>query len=100
MTPSRPLSVGLDVHKDSMAVASAAQDHGGAVVALGHFGTRQRDIAPLLRRLPSQSPQLVLVSAAGPCGSWLSRSVTTPGHGGGVVAPSLLPKQAGAKAWR
>ena len=62
MTQSRTLYVGLDVHKDSMAVAYAAQDHGAEVVSLGHIGTRQRDIDQLVRRLQSKSPQLVFVS--------------------------------------
>src|SRR4029453_9877249 len=41
---SRTLDVGLDVHKDSIAVAYAAKDDGAEVVSLGHSGTRQRDI--------------------------------------------------------
>jgi transposase len=97
MPQSRTRSVGLDVHKDSLAVADAAQDHGAAVVALGNLGTRQRDLDQLVRRRQSQSPPLVLVSEAGPCGYWLSRSLTTKGHACWVVAPSLRPKKAGAR---
>jgi transposase len=95
MTQARTLYVGLEVHKDSLAVASAAQEHGAEVVTLGKSGTRQRDSAPLVRRRQSQSPQLVLVDEAGPCGDWLSRALTTTGHVGWVVAPSLIPKKAG-----
>ena len=71
MAQSRTLSVGMDVHKESMAVAYVAQAHGAAVVALGTIGTRQCDSDTLIRQLRSQSPPLVVVSAAGPCGSWL-----------------------------
>src|SRR5262245_45080698 len=46
-------------------------------------------------RLPSQSPPLVCVSAAGPCGSWLSRSLTHTGHVCWGVAPSWSPKKPG-----
>ena len=71
MQQSRTLSVGLDVHKESIAVASVAQDHGAEVVALGTIGTRQCAIDKLLRHLQSKGQQLVFVYEAGPCGYWL-----------------------------
>ena len=40
---------------------------------------------------------MVFVSAAGPGGAWLSRSLTKKGQGGWVVAPSLLPKKPGER---
>jgi transposase len=95
MSQSRTLFIGLDVHKDTMAVAYVAQDHGAEVTFLGTIGTRQCDIDHLIRKMPSQATHLVFVSAAGPCGSWLSRSLTKKGSDGWVVAPSLLPKKAG-----
>ncbi len=51
---SRTLYVGLDVHKDSIAVAYAPEDRGADVVSLGTIGTRQYDIDKLLRKLPPQ----------------------------------------------
>ena len=89
------LYVGLDVHQDSMAVASVVQDHGAEVVSLGNIGTRPCDIDQLIRRLPSKSPDLVLVYEAGPCGDWLSRDLTQTGHVCWVVAPALIPKKPG-----
>jgi transposase len=80
-----------------MAVADVAQAPHAAGVSLGTLGTRQGAIDTLRRRLQSTSPQLVFVSAAGPCGSWLSRSRTQTGHVGWGVAPSLRPKQPGAR---
>src|SRR5712691_6705862 len=68
---SSTLYVGMDVHKESIAVASVAQEHGAEVISLGTVGTRQCDIDKLLRPLQSQSPQLVWVYAAGPCSYWL-----------------------------
>jgi hypothetical protein len=44
---SKTLYVGLDVHKDSIAVAYAPQDRGAEVVSLGAIGTRQCDIDKL-----------------------------------------------------
>lgn len=95
MTQSSTLYVGLDVHKDSIAVAYAAKDHGAEVVSLGNIGTRQRDIDQLVRRLQAKSPQLVFVYEAGPCGYWLYRYLTEKGQVCWVVAPSLIPKKAG-----
>ena len=95
MPQSRTLYVGLDVHKESIAVAYVAQDHGAEVISLGTVGTRQCDIDKLLRHLQSKSPQLVFVYEAGPCGYWLSRSLMNKGYVCWVVAPSLIPKKPG-----
>src|SRR6266545_3426118 len=95
MQQSRTLSVGLDVHKASIAVASVAQDHGAEVVSLGTIGTRQGAIDTLLRHLQSKGPQRVFVSAAGPCGSWLSRYLMKQGSVCWVVAPSVMPTKPG-----
>jgi len=76
-------------------VAYVAKAHGAAVISLGTIGTRQADIDHLVRMLPSKAPPLVLVDDAGPGGSWLSRYLTKQGSVCGVVAPSLMPTQAG-----
>ncbi len=95
MPQSNTLYVGMDGHKESIAVAYGGQDHGAEVISLGTVGTRQCDIDKLIRHLQSQSTQLVFVDEAGPCGSWLSRSLTKKGYVCWVVAPSLMPKKAG-----
>ena len=95
MPQSSTLYVGLDVHKESIAVAYVAQEHGAEVISLGTVGTRQCDIDKLLRHLQSKSPPLVLVYEAGPCGYWLSRSLMNKGYVCWVVAPSLIPKKPG-----
>jgi transposase len=95
MRQSSTLYVGLDVHKDSIAVAYVAKDHHAEVVSLGTIGTRQCDIDALIRRLQSKSPHLVFVYEAGPCGYWLYRYLTKKGYVCWVVAPSLIPKKAG-----
>jgi len=79
MSQSHTLFIGMDVHKDAMAVASVAQDHGAAVSSLGSLGTCQCDIDQLVRTLPSKAQHLMFVYEAGPCGSWLSRSLTQNG---------------------
>src|SRR5438552_14602298 len=92
---TKMLFVGLDVHKDTIAVAYAPDDRGADVVSLGIIGTRQCDIDKLIRRLQSKGATLVFVYEAGPCGYWLYRYLTRKGLSCHVVAPSLIPKKPG-----
>lgn len=92
---SRTVYVGLDVHKDSIAVAYAPEDRGAEVVSLGAIGTRQCDIDKLIRKLQSKGATLVFVYEAGPCGYWLYRYLTRQGFSCHVVAPSLIPRKPG-----
>ena len=92
---SNTLYVGLDVHKDSIAVAYAPEDRGAEVVAVGTIGTRQCDIDKLIRKLQSKGAALVFVYEAGPCGYWLYRYLTRKGLTCQVVAPSLIPRKPG-----
>jgi len=66
------LYVGLDVHKESIAVAYCTDD-AAEVSFLGEVGTRHRDIDKLVRKLKSKAKNLVFVYEAGPCGYWLYR---------------------------
>jgi transposase len=95
MRHSRTLYVGLDVHKESIAVAYAPDERAAEVVFLGPIGTRQCDIDKLVRQLTSKAKQLVFVYEAGPCGYWLYRYLTKKHLLCWVVAPSLVPKNAG-----
>jgi len=95
MSQSSTLYIGMDVHKESIAVAYVAQAHGAEVISLGTIGTRQCDIDKLIRQLRSKSKQLVFVYEAGPCGYWLYRYLMKQGYVCWVVAPSLIPKKPG-----
>jgi transposase len=95
MHQSRTLSLGMDVPKESIAVASITTEHDAEVIDLGTIGTRQCDIDQLMRTRHSKAKHLVFVSEAGPGGSWLYRDLTNKGQVCWVVAPSLLPKKAG-----
>ena len=92
---SKTLYVGLDVHKDAIAVAYAPEDRGTEVLSLGSIGTRQSDIDKLIRKLQSKGATLVFVYEAGPCGYWLYRYLTGKGLSCHVVAPSLIPRKLG-----
>jgi transposase len=89
--------VGLDVHKDSIAVAYASDDGPAEPVPLGTIGTRQCDIDVLVRKLQSKNSgaRLGFVYEAGPCGYWVYRYLTRKGLTCFVVAPSLIPRRPG-----
>ena len=76
MPQSSTLYVGLDVHKESIAVAYITQEYHAEVGSLGTIGTRQCAIDKLIRRLQSKTSHLVFVYEAGPCGYWLYRYLT------------------------
>ena len=95
MSQSSTLFIGIDVHKDSIAVAYVAQEHGAEVMFLGSLGTRQCDIDQLIRKMQSKAKHLIFVYEAGPCGYWLYRYLTKKGYDCWVVAPSLIPKKSG-----
>ena len=95
MSQSRTLFIGMDVHKDTIAVAYVAQDHGAEVTYLGTIGTRQCDIDQLIRKMQSKAKHLIFVYEAGPCGYWLYRYLTKKDYDCWVVAPSLIPQKAG-----
>src|ERR671931_2410222 len=95
MHQSSTLYIGLDVHKESLAVAYVAHEHHAEVVSLGNIGTRQCDIDQLIRKMQSKSKHLIFVYEAGPCGYWLYRYLTQKGQVCWVAAPSLIPKKPG-----
>jgi transposase len=95
MSQSSTLFIGMDVHKDSIAVAYVAQDHGAEVMYLGAIGTRHCDIDQLIHKMQSKAKHLIFVYEAGPCGYWLYRYLSKKGYDCWVVAPSLIPKKPG-----
>ncbi len=95
MAHSSTLFVGLDVHKETIAVAYVTEEREAEVVFLGTIGTRQCDIDKLLRKLQAKGKTLHFVYEAGPCGYWLYRSLTKKNLKCWVVAPSQIPQKAG-----
>jgi hypothetical protein len=51
MNQSSTLYIGMDVHKESIAVAYVSKDHDAEVVYLGTIGTRPCDLDQLVRTL-------------------------------------------------
>jgi hypothetical protein len=86
--------MGMDVHKDSIAVAYVAQEHGAEVMDLGAIGTRQGDLDQRIRTMHSKAKHLEsFLYEAGPCGYWLYRYRMKQGYDCWVVAPSLVPQK-------
>jgi transposase len=84
--------VGLDVHKDSIAIAVAEPGRGEP----GIIGTIPNDTALLIKRLRKLG-DVKCCYEAGPTGYGLQRDLTAAGIGCIVVAPSLVPIRAGER---
>jgi len=87
--------VGLDVHKDSIVIATART--GGAAAAVAD--TLPHDVPKLLKRLKriGDLSQLRVCYEAGPTGYELARRLKAAGISCVVIAPSLIPVQQGRR---
>jgi len=85
--------VGLDVHKESIAVSIAPQDS-TEVRRYGVIGGSLDAVDKLVKKLSSPGVQLRLVYEAGPTGFVLWRHLRSRGVPCDIIAPSLIPKKA------
>jgi transposase len=85
--------VGLDVHKDTITIAVADQD-GSTPQVVATIAHEVRALLKQLKKLGA-SGQLRCCYEAGPTGFGLCRTLCAAGIECIVVAPSLIPKQAG-----
>ncbi len=92
------LYVGLDVHKDSIAIA-IAKPGWEAPHYHGEIKHQPKKVEKLISRLCEEvSGGLILFCyEAGPCGYGLFRQILKLGHGCQVVAPSRVPRAAGER---
>lgn len=86
--------VGLDVHKDSIAIAVARV--GGDVVSVGTIPYDAAALVSRLRRLDEQA-RLACAYEAGPTGFGLQRALTASGIACQVIAPALVPRAPGER---
>lgn len=86
--------VGLDVHKDTIAVA-VAKEGNEEPMSLGNIPNRPDSLLKLLKRLVASSNRLSFCYEAGPCGYELYRFLRDRKFSCIVVAPSLVPVRIG-----
>ena len=86
--------VGLDVHKDTIAVAIAAAG-GEKPRYYGEIPNTPAAVAKLASRLSPDAEVLSFCYEAGPCGYGIYRQLRKLGHECEVVAPSLIPSKPG-----
>jgi transposase len=87
--------VGLDVHKNSIAIAVAAPGR----AAPRFIGTTGPALAELLKALEhlGRAEQLLLAYEAGPCGYVLARELAARGYRCEVIAVAKMPRSAGVR---
>ena len=91
-----PAYIGLDVHKEVIAVAIARAGR-DAPESRGEIANKPKTVARLVERLNREFDGEVLLFCyeAGPCGYGLYRQLLELGHDCQVVAPSLIPRKPG-----
>lgn len=93
-----PAYIGLDVHKESIAVAVARAGR-EAPESRGEIANKPKTVAKLVERLNQEFDGEVLLFCyeAGPCGYGLYRQLLALGHDCQVVAPLLIPRKPGER---
>jgi transposase len=86
--------VGLDTHKDTIAVAIAEAGREKPRY-YGEIANTPEAVAKLVKKLSPRGEVVSFCYEAGPCGYGLHRQLTHLGHDCAVVAPSLIPRKAG-----
>jgi len=85
--------VGLDVHKDTIAVA-IAQVGRSEPEYRGEIVNTPQAIRKLMGKLSPDGEVLGVCYEAGPCGYVIQRQISAMGHDCAVVAPGLIPRKA------
>jgi transposase len=90
--------VGLDVHKETIAVAVAEPGRGEPIYR-GEIANTPKKVEKLIAKLSEayDGGLLLFCYEAGPCGYGLYRQLIASGHDCEVVAPSKIPKAAGER---
>jgi transposase len=89
--------VGLDVHKDTIAVALAEAGLRGEVRQHGKILNTPAALKALTAKLAHTGRDLRFCYEAGPCGYGIQRELAGMGHDCAVVAPSLIPRKPGVR---
>ncbi len=87
--------IGLDVHKETIAVALAEGSMRGEVREYGQISNTPAALTRLSIKLSRPGSVLRFCYEAGPCGYGIQRQLAAAGHDCVVVAPSLIPRKPG-----
>ena len=85
--------IGMDVHKETIAVAIAGEE--GVPRYYGEIMNSPEAIAKLVKKVAGKKDRTAFCYEAGPCGYGVYRQLKGMGYRCEVVAPSLIPKKAG-----
>jgi len=86
--------VGLDTHKDTIAVA-IADAAGGKPRFYGEIANTPTALSKLMKAVSPNGEVASYCYEAGPCGYGIYRQISDSGHDCAVVAPSLIPTKPG-----
>ena len=86
--------VGLDVHKDTIAVALPGREE---PVYRGEIKNQRKSLLRLIRALSPNGELVSFCYEAGSCGYGVYREIIETGHHCAVVAPSLIPRRSGER---
>lgn len=89
--------IGLDVSKETIAVAVAESGRRGEVRFFGTISSKPEAVAKLAKTLAATHGALAFAYEAGPTGYGLHRQLTQLGHACHVVAPSMTPARPGSQ---
>jgi transposase len=87
--------IGLDTHKETIAVAIAEDGRAGEVRYYGQIANDPAGVLKLVKKLAGKYDKLHFCYEAGPCGYSLQRQLTGLGHDCVVIAPSHTPTKRG-----
>jgi transposase len=87
--------IGLDVHKETIAVALAEAGKRGEIREYGVIANTPTALKALASKLAKSGSALCFCYEAGPCGYGIQRQLSAAGYECAVVAPSLIPRKPG-----